>query len=98
MVRWIFVSGIEVSICMTAILGVKKVEFLWSQFCFGQGEDWLSAWPSMMEDNLTINLSDPGLSNQSILYYSIQTSLKLSPNYTRILRFFRKLLGIPLGT
>ena len=27
MVRWIFVSGIEVSICMTAISGVKKVAF-----------------------------------------------------------------------
>jgi len=52
------------------ILRVKEVEFLWSQFCFGQGEDWLSAWPSMMEDNLAIDLSDPGLSNQSILYYS----------------------------
>ena len=42
-----------------AILRVKTVELLWSHFYFGQGEDWLSAWPSMMEDNLTINLSDP---------------------------------------
>ena len=28
MVMWIFVSGIEVSICMTAISGVKKEEVL----------------------------------------------------------------------
>ena len=53
-----------------AIIGVKTVELLWSFFYSGQGEDWLSAWPSMMEDNLSMNLSDPGLSNQSILYYS----------------------------
>ena len=33
--------------------------------------------------------SDPELSNQSILYYTIQSSLEVSLNYIRILRFLK---------